>query len=105
MAHYSEEWWYANDTGTLATNQRAIVFGPGDQNTVATIYADAGLTTPLANPTVTDPVTGVLDFYVPDDSGTYWIFVGPVGTGDSVEWSSGGSVGTGEGSRRDIAEP
>lgn len=92
MAHYSEEWWYANDTGTLATNQRAIVFGPGDQNTVATIYSDAGLTTPLANPTVTDPVTGVLDFYVPDDSGTYWIFVGPVGQGDSVEWSSGGSA-------------
>jgi hypothetical protein len=90
VAHYSEPWWFP--TGQLATNQRAIVFGPGDQNTIATIYSDPGLTTPLDNPTVTDPTTAVLDFYVPDNSGTYWIFVGPVGTGDSVEWSSGGSA-------------
>lgn len=89
-AHYSKEWWFPDAAGTLAKNQRAIVFGPGDDNVLATIYSDAGLTIPLANPTVTDATTGILDFYVPDGTDSYWIFVGPVGLGDSEEWSPAG---------------
>lgn len=80
MAQYGpQEWFYA--TGELAANQRAAVFGPGDSNAFAPIFSDAGLTVPMANPTITDG-TGQLTFYAAD--GTYWIFVGPVGTGDSV---------------------
>jgi len=83
-----QEWFYA--TGELAANQRAAVFGPGDQNTFASIFSDAGLTVPLANPTTTDAL-GELTFYAAD--GEYWIFVGAVGTGDSVLINLGAPVG------------
>lgn len=85
MGLYSEEWWFAN--GDLAANQRAAVFEE-DANTLASIFSDAGLTVPLANPTTTD-ASGVLTFYAAD--GAYWIFVGKVGTGDSVLARIGGS--------------
>lgn len=80
MAHYGpEEWFYAN--GVLAANQRAAVFGPGNDNTYAPIFSDPGMTVPLANPTTTN-ASGLLEFYAPD--GQYWVFVGPEATGDSV---------------------
>lgn len=82
------EWWYAN--GQLAINQRAAVFGPGDTNTFAPIFADAAMTVALPNPTTTD-ASGMLTFYAPD--GQYFIFVGPVGTGDSVEVILGAAPG------------
>lgn len=82
------EWWYPN--GALAINQRAAVFGPGDNNVFAAIYADAGLTVPLPNPTTTDAL-GELEFFAAP--GTYWIFVGPVGTGDSVQITLGADPG------------
>lgn len=85
MGQYSEEWWFSN--GNLATNQRAAVFEE-DQNTLASIYSDAGLTVPLANPTTTN-ASGVLTFYAAD--GSYWIFVGKVGAGDSVLATIGAS--------------
>jgi len=89
MAHYGpQEWFYA--TGELAANQRAAVFGPGDQNTFAPIFSDPGLTTPLDNPTTTDG-SGNLEFYAAD--GEYWVFVGPVGTGDSVLVNLGAPAG------------
>jgi hypothetical protein len=86
MAQYSEEWFYP--TGQLATNQRAIVFGPGDDNAIAPIFSDPGLTTPLANPTVTDE-NGMLEFYAAD--GTYWIWVGPTTGGNGIEITLGAS--------------
>jgi hypothetical protein len=88
MTLYSEEWFYPN--GSLATNQRAIVFGPGDSNLVASIYSDAGLTVPLPNPTTTDG-SGVLTFYAAD--GTYWIWVGPSTGGNGVEVTLGAAPG------------
>lgn len=78
MSLYSDLWWYAD--GTVAADQRAAVFEE-DQNTYASIFSDAGLTTPLANPTTTDS-NGLLEFYAED--GDYWIFVGEEATGDSV---------------------
>ena len=86
MAQYSEEWFYP--TGALATNQRAIVFGPGDDNAVAPIFSDPAMTVPLANPTVTD-ANGMLEFYAPD--GTYWIWVGPTTGGNGIEITLGAS--------------
>lgn len=78
MSQYSSEWWFAD--GQLAASQRAAVFLE-DQNTYAPIFADAGLTIPLANPTMTSP-TGILAFYAADNN--YWIFVGSVDKGASV---------------------
>jgi hypothetical protein len=86
MAQYSEEWFYP--TGQLATNQRAIVFGPGDDNVVAPIFSDPAMTVPLANPTVTD-ANGMLTFYAAD--GTYWIWVGPTTGGNGIEITLGAS--------------
>lgn len=87
VAHYGpEEWFYS--TGALAANQRAAVFGPGNDNTFAPIFSDPAMTIPLANPTTTDAL-GMLEFYAPD--GQYWVFVGPVGTGDSVLVTLGAS--------------
>lgn len=77
MGHYSEKWWYS--TGGLATNQRAVVFEEND-NVLAAIYSDAGLTIPLPNPTTTD-ANGVLEFYAAD--GAYWVFVGRIDSGNS----------------------
>jgi hypothetical protein len=88
VTQYSEEWWYAN--GDLAANQRAAIFGPGNNNDFAPIFSDPAMTVPLANPTTTDAL-GVLTFYAPD--GLYFIFVGPVGTGDSVEVVLGSTPG------------
>lgn len=86
MAQYSEEWFYP--TGQLATNQRAIVFGPGDDNVVAPIFSDPAMTVPLANPTTTD-ANGMLTFYAAE--GTYWIWVGPTTGGNGVEVTLGAS--------------
>lgn len=86
MAQYSEEWFYP--TGQLATNQRAIVFGPGDDNVVAPIFSDPAMTVPLANPTTTD-ANGILTFYAAD--GTYWIWVGPTTGGNGIETTLGAS--------------
>lgn len=86
MAQYSEEWFYP--TGALATEQRAIVFGPGDNNVVAPIFSDPAMTVPLANPTTTDAL-GMLTFYAPD--GTYWIWVGPTTGGNGIEITLGAS--------------
>ena len=88
MTQYSEEWWYAN--GVLAANQRAAIFGPGNNNDFAPIFSDPAMTVPLANPTTTDAL-GILTFYAPD--GQYFIFVGPIGTGDSVEVILGSAPG------------
>lgn len=89
MAQYGPQLWlYA--TGDPAANQPAAVFGPGDQNTFAAIYSDPEMTVPLPNPTTTD-ANGNLEFYAAD--GIYWIFVGPVGTGDSIMINLGASGG------------
>lgn len=89
MAHYGPQlWFYA--TGDPAANQPSAVFGPGDQNTFAAIYSDPAMTIPLPNPTTTD-ANGNLEFYAAD--GIYWIFVGPVGTGDSIMINLGASGG------------
>lgn len=78
MGQYSSQWWFAD--GTLASNQRAAVFLE-DANTYAAIFADAGLTIPLANPTTSD-INGFVNFFAADDA--YWIFVGSVDKGASV---------------------
>lgn len=91
VGHYGpEEWWYSD--GTAAANVRAAVF-EGDQSTLASIFSDPGLTTPLPNPTSTNG-TGSLEFYAVD--GDYWIFVGDENYGDSVLANIGPPVtGTG----------
>lgn len=76
--HFDRHWWYPD--GSIAANQRAAVFN-ADAGTFAVIFADAGMTMPLPNPTQTD-ANGHLEFWAAD--GTYWVFVGPEGTGDSV---------------------
>lgn len=77
VAEYSKEWWYP--TGEPAASVQAIVF-EGDQSTLASIFSDSGLTTPLTNPTTTDS-SGVLTFYAA--SGDYWVYVGDDYSGDS----------------------
>lgn len=78
MGQYSKEWWFAD--GQIAANQRAAVFLE-DDNVYAQIFADAGLTIPLANPTTTNS-SGMLTFYAA--TGSYWIFVGAVDKGASA---------------------
>lgn len=77
MAQYSQQWWYPN--GDPAAAVRATVFLE-DNSTLASIFADVGMTVPLPNPTTTDG-TGTLTFFVTD--GTYWVYVGDDFTGYS----------------------
>jgi hypothetical protein len=78
MGLYSKTWWFS--TGDLAADQRAAVFDEAT-NVFVSIFADAGMTIPLPNPTVTD-ADGLLEFYVAD--GSYWVFVGAPDSGDAV---------------------
>lgn len=78
MSLYSKKWWFS--TGALAASQRAVVFEK-DDNILAAIFSDPGMTIPLANPTTTD-ATGLLEFYIAD--GSYWVFVGEPDSGDAV---------------------
>lgn len=77
MAQYSKSWWYPS--GDPAAAVRALVFME-DNSTLAPIFADAGLTIPLTNPTTTNG-SGVLTFYATD--GQYWVYVGDDFSGDS----------------------
>lgn len=69
LAQYSELFWVPS--GAVAANVPARVF-LHDTNTLATLYADAGGTTPLANPVSTSG-TGRLEFYV--EEGRYWVHI------------------------------
>lgn len=69
MAHFREQFWYPDES--LAANVRADIF-PRNSNIHASIFSDAALTIPMANPTTTDG-SGFLDFYVA--TGTYWAFL------------------------------
>lgn len=69
LAQYSELFWFPS--GELATNVPARVF-VHSSNTLATLYADAGGTTPLANPLSTSG-TGRLEFYA--EEGRYWVHI------------------------------
>jgi hypothetical protein len=69
LAQYSELFWFPS--GELATNVPASVF-LHSTNTLATLYADAGGTAPLANPASTSGA-GRLEFYV--EEGRYWIHI------------------------------
>ncbi|MEU9323191.1 hypothetical protein AB0D91_05165 [Streptomyces canus] len=69
LAQYSELFWFP--TGELATSVTARVF-LHDTNTLATLYADAGGTTPLANPLSTSSA-GRLEFWV--EEGRYWVHI------------------------------
>jgi hypothetical protein len=68
MAQYGPELWWYNDE-SLAVNVPAHVF-PRGSNIHASIFSDAALTVPLANPTTTDGA-GVLTFYAAP--GDYWL--------------------------------
>lgn len=78
MSLYSKNWWFS--TGDVAANQRAVVFEKND-NILAAIYSDPGMTIPLPNPTTTNE-DGLLEFYIAD--GSYWVFVGAPDSGDAV---------------------
>lgn len=69
LAQYSELFWVPS--GALAANVPARVF-LHSTNTLATLYADAGGTTPLANPLSTSD-TGRLEFWA--EEGSYWIHI------------------------------
>ncbi len=69
LAQYSELFWVPS--GALAANVPARVF-LHSTNTLATLYADAGGTTPLANPLLTSG-TGRLEFWA--EEGSYWIHI------------------------------
>lgn len=69
LAQYSELFWVPS--GAVAASVPARVF-LHDTNTLATLYADAGGTTPLANPVSTSG-TGRLEFYA--EEGRYWVHI------------------------------
>lgn len=69
LAQYSELFWFPS--GSVAASVPARVF-QHSTNTLATLYADAGGTTPLANPTTTSG-TGRLEFYA--EEGQYWVHI------------------------------
>lgn len=69
LAQYSELFWFPS--GELATDVPARVF-VHNANTLATLWADAGGTTPLANPLSTSG-TGRLEFWA--EEGSYWVHI------------------------------
>lgn len=69
LAQYSELFWFPS--GALATDVPARVFQHAT-NTLAPLFADAGGTTPLANP-VSTSAAGRLEFWV--EEGSYWVHI------------------------------
>ena len=69
LAQYSELFWFPSGEVAAAVPARVFVHST---NTLATLYADAGGTTPLANPVSTSG-TGRLEFYA--EEGTYWVHI------------------------------
>lgn len=69
LAQYSKLFWFPS--GQLAASIPARVF-EHETNTFATLWADAGGTTPLANPLPTS-AAGRLEFWV--EEGEYWVHI------------------------------
>lgn len=69
LAQYDQLFWFPS--GELATSVTARVF-QHETNTLATLYADAGGTVPLANPLSTSGA-GRLAFFV--EEGLYWVHI------------------------------
>jgi hypothetical protein len=67
LALYSQKFWFPS--GALAPGVVSRVF-LHDTNTFAPLWADAGGTVPVANPTVTD-ANAFLTFWI--EEGTYWL--------------------------------
>jgi len=92
LAQYSELFWFPS--GELAANVTARVFRHAS-NTLATLYADAAGTTPLANPMSTSG-TGRLTFYV--EEGRYWVHIDSetfeIGVGAAAQAATQGDITT-----------
>ncbi|MGH7252270.1 MAG: hypothetical protein ACREIE_00585 [Nitrospiraceae bacterium] len=69
MSFYSDLWWRTN--GIVAASTTAHVF-PRNSTVLASLFSDAALTVPLANPLLTSAV-GILTFFAAP--GDYWIHI------------------------------
>jgi hypothetical protein len=88
LALYSQKFWFPS--GALAPGVVARVF-LHDTNVLAPLWADAGGTVPVANPTVTD-ASAFLTFWI--EEGTYWLHLDSESFEITVPAGSGGPFAT-----------